>query len=127
MPSAIKYIQKAPTYAACLFSKEQRRAWRTQGNKVKSIRKRCHITSGDGTSTDPIISHQPGLIPHVTSRNTHETFWGTVTMVDHTTNFFYSHLIKDTTMEETVAAKGVYERVLYEYGHTVKSYHGDNS
>eukprot|EP00957_Ditylum_brightwellii_P002652 203839-Ditylum_brightwellii.AAC.1 len=48
-------------------------------------------------------------------------------MVDHATNFVYSHLIRGTTVEETLAAKKAYGRVLDEYGHRVKSYHGDNS
>eukprot|EP00957_Ditylum_brightwellii_P099388 7570733-Ditylum_brightwellii.AAC.1 len=48
-------------------------------------------------------------------------------MVDHATRFVYSHLIKGTIVEETLAAKEAYERVLHEYGHRVKSYHGDNS
>eukprot|EP00957_Ditylum_brightwellii_P109563 8356090-Ditylum_brightwellii.AAC.1 len=57
--SAIKYIQKMPPCAACLVAKTQRRVWRTQRKKLRSIRKKHHTTMGDGTSTDHIVSHQP--------------------------------------------------------------------
>eukprot|EP00957_Ditylum_brightwellii_P173990 13246785-Ditylum_brightwellii.AAC.1 len=48
-------------------------------------------------------------------------------MVDHAMSFVYSHLIRRTTVEETLSANEAYERVFHEYGHKVKSYHGDNS
>eukprot|EP00957_Ditylum_brightwellii_P114574 8736312-Ditylum_brightwellii.AAC.2 len=32
-----------------------------------------------------------------------------------------------TTVKQTLAIKGAYERVLHEHGHKVKSYHGNNS
>eukprot|EP00957_Ditylum_brightwellii_P007745 586003-Ditylum_brightwellii.AAC.1 len=48
-------------------------------------------------------------------------------MVDNATNYSYSHFITGATDEQTAAAKLAYERVLREYGHTVESYHGDNS
>eukprot|EP00957_Ditylum_brightwellii_P147186 11207913-Ditylum_brightwellii.AAC.1 len=100
IPSAIRYIQKAPPCAACLFAKAQRRAWRNQRKKLKFIRKKHHTNPGDGTSADHVILHQPGLIPQVTGRLSHEKFWG-----------------RGTTVEENLAAKGEYERVLHECGH----------
>eukprot|EP00957_Ditylum_brightwellii_P210668 15365241-Ditylum_brightwellii.AAC.1 len=57
IPSAIKYMQKMPPCAACLFAKAQRRAWRNQRKKVRSIRKKHHTTTGDCTSADHIVSH----------------------------------------------------------------------
>eukprot|EP00957_Ditylum_brightwellii_P175164 13335951-Ditylum_brightwellii.AAC.1 len=128
IPSAIKYIQKMPPYTACLFVKAQRRAWKDQRKKLRFVRKKHHTTPGDGTSANHIVSHQPGLVPQVTGRLTHEKLWGKgVTMVDHATSFVYPHLIRGTTAEETLAAKEAYEQVLNEYEHRVKSYHGDNS
>eukprot|EP00957_Ditylum_brightwellii_P151978 11572986-Ditylum_brightwellii.AAC.1 len=50
--SAIEHIQKAPPCASCLFAKAQRKAWRNQRKKLKSIRKKHHTNPGDGTSTD---------------------------------------------------------------------------
>eukprot|EP00957_Ditylum_brightwellii_P059810 4540901-Ditylum_brightwellii.AAC.1 len=48
-------------------------------------------------------------------------------MVDHASNFSYSHLIKRAFNTETLSEKGDYERVMHSYGHKVKAYHGDNS
>lgn len=50
-----------------------------------------------------------------------------MTIVDHATNFAYSHLVWGTTNAATVEAKDVYERVMHLYGHWVESYHADNS
>eukprot|EP00957_Ditylum_brightwellii_P099849 7607574-Ditylum_brightwellii.AAC.1 len=44
-------------------------------------------------------------------------------MVDHTTSFIYSHLVRGATVEDTLAAKVAYERVLHEYEYKVRSYH----
>eukprot|EP00957_Ditylum_brightwellii_P109155 8326706-Ditylum_brightwellii.AAC.1 len=109
IPSAIKYVQKAPPRGACLFAKAQRRAWRTQGKKHKSVRKKHNTNPGDGMSADHAISHQPGLIPQVTGRLTHEKFWEAVTMIDHAISFVYSHLIRWTAVEDNMAAKEAYE------------------
>eukprot|EP00957_Ditylum_brightwellii_P021571 1626242-Ditylum_brightwellii.AAC.1 len=62
IPKSIKYVKKAPPCTACLFSKAQRRAWKSRGKK-KHIRKASHNAPGRGTSVDHMISHQPGLIP----------------------------------------------------------------
>eukprot|EP00957_Ditylum_brightwellii_P164403 12516230-Ditylum_brightwellii.AAC.1 len=48
-------------------------------------------------------------------------------MIDHASNYIYSHFITGATNEQTVAAKLTYKRVMREYGHNVESYHGDNS
>eukprot|EP00957_Ditylum_brightwellii_P064742 4913291-Ditylum_brightwellii.AAC.1 len=58
LPSAFKYVKRAPPCAACLFAKAQRRAWRTKGKDKSSIRKAHHNKPGKGTSADHIISHQ---------------------------------------------------------------------
>eukprot|EP00957_Ditylum_brightwellii_P034316 2602961-Ditylum_brightwellii.AAC.1 len=105
LPSAIKYVKKAPPYAARLFAKAQRRAWHNKGKRKGTIRKAHHTSPGKGTSADHIISHQPGLILQVTGKLTHDTYWGAVTMVDHAFNLSYSHMIKGTIIKETVEAK----------------------
>eukprot|EP00957_Ditylum_brightwellii_P015548 1172627-Ditylum_brightwellii.AAC.1 len=74
-----------------------------------------------------MISHQPGLIPQVTGILTYDRYWGAVTMIDYYTDIVYSCLIRSTSMEETLAAKHAYERVMDQYGYRVHSYHGDNS
>eukprot|EP00957_Ditylum_brightwellii_P059169 4490277-Ditylum_brightwellii.AAC.1 len=48
-------------------------------------------------------------------------------MVDHASNFSYSHLIRGASNAETLSAKGTYERVMQSYGHKVEAYHGDKS
>eukprot|EP00957_Ditylum_brightwellii_P142116 10827789-Ditylum_brightwellii.AAC.1 len=108
IPKAIKHVKKALPRAACLFAKAQ---WQTcmRKGKRKSIRKPCYDAPRKGTSVDHMIFHQPGLIPQVTGILTSKRYWGSVTMVDHATDFIYSHLIRGTTVDKTLAAKHIYE------------------
>eukprot|EP00957_Ditylum_brightwellii_P105812 8069431-Ditylum_brightwellii.AAC.2 len=48
-------------------------------------------------------------------------------MVNHASNYSYSHFITGATNEQTVAVKLAYERVMREYGHNAEFYHGDSS
>eukprot|EP00957_Ditylum_brightwellii_P099262 7561059-Ditylum_brightwellii.AAC.1 len=89
-PPSIKHIRKVPPCAAYLFTKAQRRDWRTRGT-AKIIRMAKHDKSDKGTST--------------------------VTMVDHASNFSYSHLIRGTSISETWVVKDTYEIVMHSYGH----------
>eukprot|EP00957_Ditylum_brightwellii_P019268 1453011-Ditylum_brightwellii.AAC.1 len=73
-------MKKAPSCAACLFAKAQKRVWHNKGKRSGTIRKAHHISPGKGTSADHIISHQPGLILQVTGKLTHDKYWGAVTM-----------------------------------------------
>eukprot|EP00957_Ditylum_brightwellii_P199690 15222567-Ditylum_brightwellii.AAC.1 len=124
--AVIKTIKKAPLCAAYLFDKAQRMAWRTRA-ETKPIWKKGYTKPGKGTSAEHMISNQPELISQVIRTLTHDTYWGAVNMVDHTSNFCYFHLIRGTTNSETLTAKDDYERVLHSYGHKVESYHGNNS
>eukprot|EP00957_Ditylum_brightwellii_P087078 6627895-Ditylum_brightwellii.AAC.1 len=74
LPSAIKYVKKAPPCVACLFAKAQRIAWHNKGKRNGTIRKALYTSSGKGTSTDHINFHQPGLIPYVTGKLTHDKY-----------------------------------------------------
>eukprot|EP00957_Ditylum_brightwellii_P028390 2143696-Ditylum_brightwellii.AAC.1 len=48
-------------------------------------------------------------------------------MVDCTSNFSYSHLIRGASNAEALSAKDAYERVIHSYGHKVEVYHGNIS
>eukprot|EP00957_Ditylum_brightwellii_P087531 6663598-Ditylum_brightwellii.AAC.1 len=71
LPPVLKQVKKAPPCAACIFAKAQMRAWRTNGT-CRTIRKGTHKTPDKGTSSDHMISHQPGLIPQVTGTLMHD-------------------------------------------------------
>eukprot|EP00957_Ditylum_brightwellii_P144159 10983950-Ditylum_brightwellii.AAC.1 len=48
-------------------------------------------------------------------------------MVDHASNFSYSHLSRGASNAETLSAKGAYKRVTHAYSYNTEAYHGDNS
>eukprot|EP00957_Ditylum_brightwellii_P072486 5507978-Ditylum_brightwellii.AAC.1 len=72
LPSAIKYVKKAPPCTVCLFAKAQKRAWRNKGKRSDTIRKAHHTSPSKWTSTDHNISHQPGIISQVTGKLIHD-------------------------------------------------------
>ena len=90
------------------------------------MRQSYHNSLGVGTSCDHIISHQPSLIPQSAGKLTHERFWGSVIFVDHSSDFVYNHLIRETTSAETLGAKLGHEHVAASYGVTIRGFHADN-
>ena len=105
------------------FAKAQKR----RRGKDKSIRKPNHNKPGKGTSADHMVSHQPGLIPQVTGKLTHDRYSGSTTFVDHASNYCYLHMMRSISNKETVQGKDAYKRIMRSYGIEVESYHGDNS
>eukprot|EP00957_Ditylum_brightwellii_P142826 10882492-Ditylum_brightwellii.AAC.2 len=69
---------------------------------------------------------QKGLQDHQEGHTQDTRYWDAVTIVDHASNFSYSHLIKGASNVKTLSAMGAYERVMHSYGHKVDAYHWDN-
>eukprot|EP00957_Ditylum_brightwellii_P072692 5524494-Ditylum_brightwellii.AAC.1 len=91
IPKALRYIRRAPPCVGCLFAKAYCQASRNKGKRKSLIRKLHHTKPDKGTSADCIISPQPGLIPQVTGKPTHEKYWEGVTIVDHASDYSYTH------------------------------------
>lgn len=115
-----------PLCLECQFGKAARRPWRSRGKKSGSIQKSTETEPGDGVSVDQVVSAQPGLIPQMSGFLTHERLWGATTFVDHVSDFVYVHLMKNFTIEETLAAKKAFERIFSSANHDVKAYRADN-
>ena len=62
IPKRLAKVKRMPLYAACIFAKAHKRAWRGK-KKHKNIRKEEETSVGDGTLADHLISQQPGLVP----------------------------------------------------------------
>ena len=98
IPSSLALVKKPPLYAACIFAKAHKRAWRSKRGIVHSIRSPQQTLPGDGTSYDHIISKQPSLIPQVKGSLTHRRYQGATIFVDHATPFVHvssSHRHRD--------------------------------
>ena len=122
----LKCKDNTPLCVACQFGSAHRCPWRTKGKKSGSIRRKEHIKPGDGVSIDQIISSQPGLIPQMSGFLTSERIWDATTIVDHASDYVYCHLMKNLTLEDTLMAKRVWEKIMAQAGRTVKHYHADN-
>ena len=57
---------------------------------------------------------------------TKQHLWGATTFVDHVSDFVYVHLLRDLSLAETLLAKEPTEKVMAQYGLSVKHYHADN-
>ena len=77
---------------------------------------------GVGTSCDHLISHDPGLMPQVTGRLTHNKYCGAAVFIDHFSNAIYPHLMTSTSMKETMNGNFLCERFAYKHGIKIKYY-----
>ena len=91
-----------------------------------SIRTSDHKEPGDRVSIDQIISSQPGLIRQMSGFFTSRRIWGCTDLCDRVPDFFYVHLMRYFTFEETLIAVKYFEKILAQSGHHVKHYHADN-
>ena len=62
---------------------------------------------GDYISYDHLISHEPGSIAQVIGMFTYMRYSGAIIFTDHSSDFTYTHPLKDTTTEEVVLVKRV--------------------
>ena len=73
-----------------------------------------------------MVSSQPGLIPQVTGALTHARLWAATIFLDHYSNYFYSHLTRGTSSEETLWANLAYEILVATHNTRVCAYRADN-
>ncbi|KAL7460109.1 hypothetical protein ACHAXS_000576 [Conticribra weissflogii] len=84
------------------------------------IRSKEHDQPGDCTSTDQMVSAQPGLVPQMTGFLTNERIWGATLFVDHASDWTYGHLMSSLDLSETLLAKQSDEKIAASTGHLVK-------
>jgi hypothetical protein len=72
------------------------------------------------------LSAQPGLIPQISGKLTHQRVNGAMVFVDHSSDHVYAYLMRDHTLDEMIAAKHGYERYLSLLGMKSKGSHADN-
>ena len=84
------------------------------------------MSPGARTSTDQLVSAQPGLIPQISGKLTHQRVNGSTIFVDHFSDHAYAYMMRDLTLDEMIAAKHGYERFLHLHGILSKAYHADN-
>ena len=83
------------------------------------------MSSGTKASTDQLVFAQPGLIPQISGKLTHQRVNGATVFVDHFSDHVYAYLMRDLTLDETITAKHGYECYLSLLGIKSKGYHVD--
>eukprot|EP00957_Ditylum_brightwellii_P080845 6149658-Ditylum_brightwellii.AAC.1 len=63
------------------------------------------MSPGDGTSTNQLVSGQPGLVPQISGQLTNKRITGATVYVDHATDLLYIHLMQSLSAEETLESK----------------------
>jgi hypothetical protein len=115
-----------PICASCLFGTAHKCPWRTKSKDSHPICKESDMFLGARASTDQLISAKPGLIPQISGKLTHQRMNGSTIFVDHFSDHVYAYLMRDLTLDETIAAKHGYEHFLHLHGIQSKAYHADN-
>ena len=112
---------------SCAFGKMKKRVWRSKGSaNSKQIRKPAQNYPGAKVSTDQIVVAQPGLVPRLSGRHTHERICGATCFIDHHSGYSFSSLQTSLDGEQTLAAKVAYESHADTCGVKVSSYRADN-
>ena len=116
-----------PVCASCMFGQAHRKPWRTKAkSSKKKIRRDDDTAPGKGTSTNQLVSNQPGLVPQVSGRLTSARIVGATVYVDHFSDYTYVYLMRSLSSEETLASKHGYEREAAKHDGNVRRYHADN-
>ena len=114
-----------PPCGVCLFGKAKKQSWQTKATP-KTIRDDKDVLPGAGTSVDQLISHQPGLIPQSAGLLLKERITAVTFFVDHFSGYVYGHLMRGTSMKQTLEAKQAYEQHASSHGVDVIHYRADN-
>ena len=69
-----------------------------------------------------MVSTQQGLIPQVAGNLTHARLWEATVFVDHYCDYFYYHLMRGTSSEETLWGKEDYDCLVATHGSRVCAY-----
>ena len=93
---------------SCLIGTAHKRPWRTKSKDNHPICKESDMFLGARASTDQLISAQPGLSPQISGKLTHQRVNGSTIFVDHFSDHVYAYLMRDITLDETIAAKHGY-------------------
>ena len=83
------------------------------------------MSPGAKALTDQLVSVQPGLILQISGKLTHQCVNGATVVVNHFSDHVYAYLMRDITLDETIAAKHSYECYLSLLGIKSKGYHVD--
>ena len=75
---------------------------------------------------DQMVSSQPGLIPQVTGYLTHTILWAANLFVNHYFDYYYVHIIRGTSAEETIWSKDAYKRLPTTQGSRFCAYRAEN-
>jgi hypothetical protein len=67
------------------------------------------MSPGAKASTDQLVSAQPGLIPQISGKLTHQRVNGATVFDNHFSDHVYAYLMRGLTLDETITAKHGYE------------------
>ena len=115
---------KIPSCSACLYGKATKRAWRWKLSKQTTERKT--LKPGEVISVDQMVSPVPGLIAQMVGFLTRQHYKYATVFVDQASCMGFVYLQKTCTAEETIEAKGAFERYAENRGVKVQAYHADN-
>mmetsp|Transcript_17585 Transcript_17585/g.24792 ORF Transcript_17585/g.24792 Transcript_17585/m.24792 type:complete len:121 (+) Transcript_17585:907-1269(+) len=82
--------------------------------------------SGGLVFADQMISKQPGLVPRIDERYTHQQIYCVTVHLDCVTEFSYSHLQYSIDVESILGAKAAFEIEATTIGVGIKHNHTDN-
>jgi hypothetical protein len=100
---------RCPICMSCLFVTAHKRPWQTKSKTSHPIQKESDMSPGAKALTDQLVSAQPGLIPQISGKLTHQHVNGAMVFVNHLSDHVYAYLMRDLKLDEAIVAKHGYE------------------
>lgn len=113
-----------PVCPACLYGKLTRKPWRT--SKQKSPIAPANLKPGELVSVDQIQSNVPGFIAQMKGIPTRQRYKIATVFVDHSSDYTFIFLQRNSSSAETLKAKLEFERLSLSFGVKILRYHTDN-
>jgi hypothetical protein len=121
----VRLKHRLPVCMSCLFGTCHRKPWCSKGLKGL-IKKETDNTPGKCVSMDQMVSTKLGLIPQMPSFLTNLRVWGATILVDHYSDYVFTALMCDLTLDKMLLAKSFFERHANKSGISIISFHSDN-
>ena len=86
------------------------------------------MTSAPGKQVfvDQLVSPTPGLIAQLSGNLTKQWYMYATIYIDHFSQYFFLHLQKTASVDETLQGKIAFKRLCSNHGVKIQAYHADN-
>ena len=118
-------MHSIPLYPSCALGGLGHIPWRTK-DAYSHIHKIYHTTLGSLVCVDQLMSSQSSLIPQSSSYLSDSRILVCTIFYDVFSTYRCGYVMRNTSLDQTIAAKHAFEKELLKHDATIRAYHADN-